>query len=384
MKCVAITNFFPAHRGGLEIIAGEILSRLSADDGSGMKFEWFASETTSATGVAHRADDHASVDPRVIIHALPCWNLLERRTGLPMPVWPPHAILRLAQGIARCDAVFLNDCLYPSSVIGWLLAKIYRRPVVVLQHIDMIPFRSRLLSWLMSAGYRVLGWLVLCHSAQVVFCSSKVEKYFKHLFPRSLSRSVRISNGLDVAVFSPGAIDSGITLPARPRFLFAGRFIERKGLEILKELAIRFPGCDWVFAGWGVIDPAAWKLANVIVAGSCDRTQMLELYRSCDALILPSAGEGFPLVVQEAISCGLPAFVTPETASGDPAAAGVLIVAERSVGAFDAAVRAFLGRRREELSVEKRLARHRFAVANWGWNRITAHWMEVFKGLEQA
>lgn len=384
MNCVAITNFFPAHRGGLEIIVGEILSRLVSDGDRRIQLDWFASATSPATAAAQPANERESVDSRIFIHPLPCWNFLEQHTGLPMPVWPPRAIWRLARGISRCDVVFLNDCLYLSSLTGWILAKLCRRPVVILQHIDMIPFRSRLLSWVMAAAYRALGWMILGHSERVVFCSSKVEQYFKKRFPRRLAHAVRISNGLDVGLFSPGDIEDGVTLPPRPRFLFAGRFIERKGLEILRELAIRFPGCDWVFAGWGVINPADWKLANVVVAGSCSRAEMVGLYRSCDGLVLPSAGEGFPLVVQEAISCGLPAFVTPETASGDPDAASVLIVAERSVEGFEAAVRAFLERRRQELSVERRLARHRFAAALWGWDQITGRWWELFKGLEQA
>ena len=45
------------------------------------------------------------------------------------------------------------------------------------------------------------------------------------------------------------------------------------------------------------------------------------LYRSADLLLLPSVGEGFPLVIQEAMASGFPVVCGADTAQADPAAA---------------------------------------------------------------
>ena len=44
---------------------------------------------------------------------------------------------------------------------------------------------------------------------------------------------------------------------------------------------------------------------------------LAELYRASDVFVLPSQGEGFPLVVQEALACGLPVVCGDESTGAD-------------------------------------------------------------------
>ena len=75
-------------------------------------------------------------------------------------------------------------------------------------------------------------------------------------------------------------------------------------------------------AGDGPIQPNSWGLPNVHDLGPQKQADLAELYRSVDLLILPSVGEGYPLVIQEAMACGLPAICGTPTDRADPATAG--------------------------------------------------------------
>ena len=69
---------------------------------------------------------------------------------------------------------------------------------------------------------------------------------------------------------------------------------------------------DWRFwmAGFGPIDPDKWLLPNVHVLKNRKGQSLAELYQAADLLLIPSYGEGFPLVIQEAMACGLPVITT--------------------------------------------------------------------------
>ena len=144
-----------------------------------------------------------------------------------------------------------------------------RKPLVVTVHVGAIPYRNRFVRKTMAACLALTGRLLLTRAAAVAFVSERVQAEF--LARWKMRRQLLIPNGVDLELFKPVAqkdrerVRRDLDLGDRRMVLFVGRFVERKGLHLLHELATRLPSVEWVFAGRGPIDPDSWRLANVHV-----------------------------------------------------------------------------------------------------------------------
>ena len=370
LRVTLVTHYYPAHRGGVERVAGELAARLAA--GGVAEIEWHASDCDAAPASA----------PGLKSVPAPSWNGIERMLGLPYPLWSVAALRRLASACRGADVVHLHDCLYFANLVAFIAARRAGKPVLVTQHIGHVPYRNPLLRGLHGAANRLLGRWVLGSADQVVFESATVQDYFSR-FVRFRRPPVLIENGVDTARFRPATADERRSLrsrlalpPDRPVLLFLGRFVEKKGLPILRALAERFPRLHWVLAGWGPIDPADWQLANVGVVRSPGNEDLRALYASADLLVLPSVGEGVPLSVQEAMACGTPALIGEETAAGIPLSEEVL---PRERVGDDDTVRRWTARLEALLpsleALRPRVAA--FARERWAWERCTARYAEL-------
>jgi glycosyltransferase involved in cell wall biosynthesis len=374
IRVTLVTHYFPSHRGGVETVAWEIASRIS--ESGEASITWYSSNT----------DEPPADRPGLRCVAVNACNMIERRLGIPFPLWSPSALVRLVRAVRESDVVHLHDCLYLPNLVAWASARLSRRPVVVTQHVGMIPYRNPVLRAVVAGANKLFGRLLLGSAAQTVFVSDVVLNYFG-TFVRFARPPMRVPNGVDTGIFAPAsearrhALRSQLGVHDKPLLLFVGRFVEKKGLGLLHHLAQNLPNMRWIFVGWGPLDPGSWGLPNASVRRNLTREEIVPLYQAADLLVLPSVGEGFPLVVQEAMACGTPALIGEETAAGAPEAAGMLLHEPLESGdaasRWSARIEALFASPETLGPLRKRVTE--FARANWSWERCAGRYAEVLR-----
>ena len=373
-RVVLVTHYFPSHGGGVESVAGELASRLAASGAA--EITWYSSDT----------DAPPVESPGLQCVPVKTWNVAERRFGFPYPLWSFSGLVRLVRSVRASDAIHLHDCLYLPNLVAWAAARLSRRPVIVTQHVGLIPYRNPLMRAAMAVSNGIFGRLVLGTATQVIFISEAVHRYFAG-FVRFRNPPKAVPNGVDAQTFVPAddarrqATRAALGIAKdEPLLLFVGRFVEKKGLDLLRQVAQRLPHTRWIFAGWGPIDPARWNLANVAVHGKLERQALVPLYQAADLLVLPSVGEGFPLVVQEAMACGAPALVGDETAAASPSAERLLlhesVQGDDTSARWSARLQALLASRTALVELRPRVAA--FARQHWSWASCTEHYAQAF------
>ena len=310
MRILIVSAYFETHRGGIEIIAGALAKE-------------FRRARQTVTWIASGSDPVPSDDLSGRRVPLGVHNGIENLLGVPFPLPGPSALKAIRREVMASGVVMIHDALYPANIAAFLLARWLGKPVVMTQHIDSVPYANPLLRLLMRCMNRIVTRPILAAADQVVFMSKLTAEKFKNVVYRRAPQL--IFSGADPDIFRP-ARDAGERAAIRQQFgissdrpiaLFVGRFVEKKGLHILHHAAQLGGEIDWVLAGWGNIDPTTWELPNVRVLQGLNQEALAPLYRAADVFVLPSVGEGFPLVLQEAALCGLPMVCGAETAKAD-------------------------------------------------------------------
>ncbi|HEY8163406.1 MAG: glycosyltransferase family 4 protein [Methylocystis sp.] len=374
LRLLMLSHYFAEHRGGVEIVADTLAKSLAEQN---INVVW------AATG-----GDGPSKGSEAQRLALSAWNGAERAIGIPYPILSLSAWRRIFMAAARADVVVAHDALYLTSVAGFLAARWLGKPFLVIQHIGIVPYRNPLLRALMTAANRFVAEPILAWADRVVFISELTLRHFEKLpWPRP---PLLIFNGVNPNIFSP-PVDEAETLRARESFdlpkagpiaLFVGRFVEKKGLPLLERVARANPGIVFACAGWGSLDPIGWRLPNVRVFSGLEGERLAGLYRASDALILPSVGEGFPLVIQEALACGLPVVCSAETARADAEAAPFLSGVDFETGDPESAAAAFSNALRRALAAPRdAAARGAFVRARYDWALVAERYAEVMREL---
>jgi glycosyltransferase involved in cell wall biosynthesis len=300
MNVVLVSHYLLPHAGGIEIVVEDLRAALVA-----------AGHRVIVIGSAPGTTGPPQPGQVVV----PAWNGLEP-LGVPYPIFAPLALVRaLDSALAGADVVHVHGMLQSSSLLAAMMARRRGVRVVLTEHTGRVHPSQPLLHAVETAATQILGRLC-CRNADVIsVLNTRVEAEVRALAPGRPVRLLR--NGLDAELFRPATPERRAALRERwglkrPTALFVGRQVERKGFALAAAAAQG--AFDLVACGR---EDGLQRPAGVRCLGPLPREQVVELYQAADLLLLPARGEGFPLVVPEAMACGLCVVVGDEVAFRD-------------------------------------------------------------------
>ncbi len=310
-KICLVTHYFPPHMGGIEKVSYEQSKRLTQ---SGYEIDVLTSK-----------NKEQNEQPAKGIKVFPYSTLnLAEKIGVPYPVLYFEAYRKFVQLIKNCDLVHAHGHVYMSSYLAGKVAKKYKKPFIVTQHNTFIDYRS-FLNMLEHLNDCIIGKSVLKHANKIITVSKETKKYVLKL-GADKSKATVIYNGVDTDTFHPmnkGKSRKKLCLPQKRNIIFSlRRLVYKNGLDTLIEsiplLTKEHPSLLIVVAGKGpsrkLIEDRVKELGidtNIKLTGFVPDRLLPVYYNAADCFILPSAsGEGLPLVLLEAMACGLSVIAT--------------------------------------------------------------------------
>jgi glycosyltransferase involved in cell wall biosynthesis len=296
------------HVGGVEVLVDAEIRAL-ADAGC---------EVTHVTSNLSGDAQTPSYPPGVRVIRVPAWHLLERRARLAYPIFHPKLCLTLVREIRRADAVHAHGFIYHSSVAALLLAKMRGKPTRLTDHGGMMPLKNPWLSALMQLAGKTLGRLTTRRADRLIAYNLRVLRELEMLAGRR-DKSVFLPYPTNPVLFHPPSRAERAAARAelgwtggKPRVLFVGRMTPDKGVLLLIEALD--PSFELVLCGPGDPDILSLPRPGVTYLPPRPQPEVAKLYYAADLLALPSipGREGFPLVVREALACGLKVVMSYE------------------------------------------------------------------------
>lgn len=245
--------------------------------------------------------------------------------GLRRAIVGPGAVTRLSAEIRRLNPDVVQTWMYHADLLGGLAARLAANPPLVwgVHNTNLDP---RLTKGSTRAVVRACALLSHMLPRRIISCSEVAVPVHRRLGYAGCKFTV-IPNGFDTEVFRPDALSRASVrheLGIDEETLLVGlvaRFDPQKDhANFIRAASLSAASADvrFVLVGAGC-DPENERLqAYLRASGIGDRFHLLGLRRdtprvmaALDVAVTASAyGEAFPLVVGEAMSCGVPCVVT--------------------------------------------------------------------------
>ena len=276
--------------------------------------------------------ERRQVDVRVLVANLGRTTVREEYRGVPVTrvatlarvgsvALSPALAVELAR--TRADVTVVHEP-NPVALVADMVTR-RRGPLVVYFHSEVV--RAQ---WKYRAFYRPFLKRVLDRAAAILVASPAMRDSATQL-EGYRDKCVVVPYGIDLHGFEASADviaragEWRTTLGPSPLFLFVGRLVPYKGVDVLIR-AMAGLEARLAIVGDGPLRPSLEaRAAEAVVAGrvrflgALTDEQVVALYHACDAFVLPSVtrAEAFGMVQLEAMACGKPVVCT-DLPSGVP------------------------------------------------------------------
>jgi glycosyltransferase involved in cell wall biosynthesis len=294
----------------------------------------------SAVAIRKRLDEDPELRKNLTVRAIPWFDpprsrMLKRLWITVAPIYYWHYRRWLRQAAAEMSRVAAHD---PVDIVHQVTYATYREP-------GMAWTLGRPFVWGPIGGTQDVPWAFLpslgiydgCrHAARNLlnWCDLHWRNDVKHAMRTSAGLSAVASDtrdeinrvfGRSSVVIPATACGYGISTERGARgnqpvqFVFSGLHIARKGLPFALEALGRLGDLPWsldVLGSGPLTEPWKRRAERLGIAdrvrfhGFLPRTKAIELMATADAFVFPSLQEGWPTVVIEALSLGLPVVTT--------------------------------------------------------------------------
>ncbi|SCZ76085.1 glycosyltransferase family 4 protein [Acidaminobacter hydrogenoformans] len=245
-----------------------------------------------------------------------------------------HILLDLKKALKanRIELVHLNSaCGRLGLIRDYFCAKAIRHERIRL----VTHFHCNIPHWI-KGGWRLFLFRRLVSFSDVVLTLNTESKQF--VLEHCGKTSINLPNFVSEEVFNRTTNVKEIP-DSINKILYVGHVEEAKGSDVIYQVAKLFPGIQ--FSLLGFVDEAFKKMDrpdNLYLIGEVSKEQVISEMLAADLFIFPSHTEGFPIVVLEAMACGLPIVSTPVGAVPDmiEKSGGVLIPVNDAAAAAEA------------------------------------------------
>ncbi|MFN7183665.1 MAG: glycosyltransferase family 4 protein [Thermomonas haemolytica] len=298
-------------------------------------------------------------------------------TWLPLRAEYAPSTVRVPKVPGWATVCHVNTWLHPRFIPRQL-------PVVAtLHHSIHDPALEPYKGWLRAAYHR--WWIapverrVLCRADRVVAVSQFVADMARQTLcdvPMQV-----ICNGIDAGLFRPGCRARQKSEPFR--LLYVGSWMARKGVDLLAPIMRQLgDGFELHYTGGEEAARDRPEMPpNMHDIGRLSGSSVAAAMQAADAFLFPSRSEGLPLVVIEAMACGLPVIGVRETAVSEVVEHGVtgFLCPRDDVPAFVAAVQALSGNTQRRIDMAH--AAHKAVIARFSFTSMVDAYVRLYQSL---
>lgn len=241
-----------------------------------------------------------------------------------------HSFFQTENYIGRFDIIHAHDWL-TANALAWIKKARQGKAVLTVHSTEYGRCGNHFFGG-NSERIRHIEWLGAYCADEVIAVSRALKNEIKWIYSLPAAKIQVVYNGINYHNYDgwiePAAVKKMYDIgPMDPVVLFAGRMVYQKGPDLLVEaiphILKYYNNAKFVFVGdgemrWGVQEKARRMGINGAVrwTGYQNGWRLVDLFKACDCVCIPSRNEPFGIVILEAWSAGKPVVAS---SNGGPA-----------------------------------------------------------------